>query len=293
MYLEVAMNRQGNIKRIIDKKGYLNTDYMFFHLNDRTGEEHAFHYHEFDKIVILLSGKVTYVIEGKEYHPEPWDILLVNHHNIHKPVIDSSSDYERIVIWVNHDFIASHSTAGNDLSLCFQLAESREMSLLKLPADKLGAFLECLSQLESSFHSEEFGSRIMSNAYFLQFLIMVNRQIIKDTSYQDSSLVRYDEKINEIIRYINGNLETDLSLDRLAHDFFISKSYLMHRFKEETGYTLHNYILQKRLIYSRELLKQGVPITEAALKCGFNEYTTYLRAFKKLFKCLPKDYAQL
>ena len=82
------------------RSGYLQQNFRLFHLKDKKEQQFDFHYHDFDKIVIFLSGKVTYIVEGKSYHLKPWDILLVPHHDIHKPVIDGSSVYERIVIWV-------------------------------------------------------------------------------------------------------------------------------------------------------------------------------------------------
>lgn len=49
------------------KRGYLNQNFLFFHLKDRKEEQYDYHYHEFNKMILLLSGKVTYMIEGKTY----------------------------------------------------------------------------------------------------------------------------------------------------------------------------------------------------------------------------------
>ena len=68
-----------------EKKGYLNEEFRLFHIKDQTGQEFSYHYHDFHKVVIFLSGKVTYHIEGKAYHLKPWDILLVSRHAIHNP----------------------------------------------------------------------------------------------------------------------------------------------------------------------------------------------------------------
>ena len=72
------------------RSGYLQQNFRLFHLKDKKEQQFDFHYHDFDKIVIFLSGNVTYIVEGKSYHLKPWDILLVPHHDIHKPVIDGS-----------------------------------------------------------------------------------------------------------------------------------------------------------------------------------------------------------
>ena len=56
------------------RSGYLQQNFRLFHLKDKKEQQFDFHYHDFDKIVIFLSGNVTYIVEGKSYHLKPWDI---------------------------------------------------------------------------------------------------------------------------------------------------------------------------------------------------------------------------
>ncbi|MDP4091711.1 MAG: AraC family ligand binding domain-containing protein, partial [Bacillota bacterium] len=72
------------------KKGYLNNDFRVFHLKDQKDMDFEFHYHDFYKIIIFISGKVTYLIEGKAYELMPFDILFINKNDIHKSVIAGS-----------------------------------------------------------------------------------------------------------------------------------------------------------------------------------------------------------
>ena len=62
----------------VGKRGYLNEGFRLFHLKDSRAPKLDYHYHEFDKLILLLGGKVTYVVEGVTYFLQPWDILLVN-----------------------------------------------------------------------------------------------------------------------------------------------------------------------------------------------------------------------
>ena len=64
----------------------------------------------------------------------------------------------------------------------------------------------------------------------------------------------------------------------------------MHKFKACTGYTLHNYINNKRLIKANELIRNGISMSEAAQQCGFNDYSSFVRAFKRQFGLSPKNY---
>ena len=54
-----------------NREGYLNENFRMFHLRDTAGQERDFHFHEFDKIVILISGSVNYMVEGTDYTLEP------------------------------------------------------------------------------------------------------------------------------------------------------------------------------------------------------------------------------
>lgn len=271
------------------KSGYLQQNFKLFHLKDQTEKTFDFHYHDFDKIIIFLSGKVTYVVEGKSYHLKPWDILLVRHHDIHKPIIDRDNVYERIVIWVKNEFIEQQHRKDCDLSTCFEESLEKSFNLIRVRPSLQSEIQTIISSLEDSLRSTEFGHDLLCDTYFLQLLVYINRVFLDSSFSQDESDLTYNKQITELIKYINTHLGEDLSNETLAKKLFLSKYYLMHRFKEETGYTLHSYIEQKRLLHASELIKEGVPVMKAAQECGFKEYSTFLRAFKRNFHISPKE----
>ena len=112
----------------------------------------------------------------------------------------------------------------------------------------------------------------------------------ESTAYTQKVAAYVNDKMEEVLKYIAGHLKEELSVDILARQFFISRYYLMHRFKEVTGYTLHQYISQKRLLWAAELIRQGVPVMKAAEQVGFSEYSTLLRAFQKTFHMSPREF---
>lgn len=273
------------------KRGYLNENFRFFHLKDRKRENYEYHYHEFNKIILLLSGKVTYMVEGKSYFLKPWDILLVNHHDIHRPLIDDAQSYERIVIWVDPKYIERLSQRGDDLSACFSLAGERRFNLIRLDSELQERMRELMTGLEKAVSGSEYGSSQLADALFLQLLVYLNRMQIGEPVRQGEDTLKYDPRIEALLKYINEHLKEELTIDELAAKCYVSRFYLMHRFKEETGYTIYNYIMQKRLLLAKELLGKGVGAAQAATECGFREYSAFLRAFKKNFKTTPTEYA--
>ena len=73
----------------------------------------------------MLGGKVTYVVEGVTYFLQPWDVLLVQHNMIHRPIIDPTLPYERIVVWLDRKWLGDRSDPGEALDTCFHTAQER------------------------------------------------------------------------------------------------------------------------------------------------------------------------
>ena len=266
-----------------EKKGYLNEEFRLFHIKDQTGQEFSYHYHDFHKVVIFLSGQVTYDIEGKAYHLKPWDILLVSRHAIHKSEIDASVPYERFILWIKNDI------PNKQLLQCFQKASDRSYNLVRLNSSLQEKLKDVLFELEASARSEAFGKDILTQALFQEFMVYLNRIFLEKQYIFDKKSYSYDSQIANILKYINHHLGEDLSVDALASRHYISKYHLMRKFKEETGYTLHNYVINKRLLQARTLISEGTPILKAAHESGFAEYSTFSRAYRKQFGKAPSE----
>ena len=266
-----------------EKTGYLEQDFRLFHIKDQTKREFSYHYHDFHKVIIFLSGKAAYHIEGKSYYLKPWDILLVNRHAIHKPEIDFSVPYERFVLWI------SDGIKSTELLRCFQKAIDRSYNLIRLDSDTQEKLKQLLYELEAALKDEKFGSELLGSALFTQFMVYVNRIFLEKQYIYDARSYSSDSQIEELLRYINHNLTEDLSIETLARKYYLSKYHMMRKFKEETGYTIHNYIISKRLLLARTKISEGIPILKAAQLSGFSDYTTFSRAYKKQFGTAPSQ----
>ena len=265
----------------LEKTGYLKEDFRLFHINDQTKKDFSYHYHDFHKIIVFISGKVTYHIEGKAYHLKPRDILLVSQGAIHKPEIDPSVPYERYIFWIRDDL------SCQELNTCFQKANDRSFNLVRADSALQERLKDLLPEIEQTLQNKHFGDTVLRNALFTQFMIYINRIFLRTSSSPDKKTYSSDTQVEQLLKYINRNLSENLSIDQLANRFFFSKYHMMRKFKEETGYTIHNYIVSKRLLHARSLISQGMPIMKAAQMSGFRDYTTFVRAYKKQFGTVP------
>ena len=275
----------------IGKRGYLDRDFRLVHLKDSLAPRIDYHYHEFDKLVFFLGGRVTYVVEGVTYFLRPWDILLIQHNLIHRPIIDASEPYERVVIWLGREWLERRSDPGEALDTCFDTTRERGFHLLRFDAERRLHYMQRIQQLEEALCSTEFGAGRMADTLCQQILIHVNRDLLRaNTAQSETDSYRVDPKMEEVLRYILDHLGEELTVESLSKRFFISRYYLMHRFKAVTGYTVHQYISQKRLLRAGELIRAGVPVMKAAEQAGFEEYSTFLRAFRGTFHMSPREF---
>ena len=73
----------------------------------------------------------------------------------------------------------------------------------------------------------------------------------------------------------------------------MSKYYFLHKFKENTGMTVHTFLINKRLIEACEALKRGASVTESFQVSGFSDYSSFLRNFRETYGVSPGKYRDL
>ena len=275
-----------------EKRGYLHSFHKFFHIRDQIHLEFDYHHHDFCKIVIMIKGKVDYIVEGKSYHLRPWDILFINHSQIHRPIIDTTEEYERIIIWIDPNELRKYNSENFDLLECFFETEKNQNCLLRLPLKQLETVKQQLLMISNEGKSGEFGRDIYTNVLIVQLLIILNRYLMNRDLVSIKHDIQYDQTIVAIMEHINHFIQFEISIDELAKKFFMSKYHLMRKFKQLTGYSIHQYILQKRLLLAKKLILNEVSMTEISSQSGFSDYTSFFRAFKKEFGVSPKNFVK-
>ena len=269
------------------REGYLNENYHYFHLRDTAGQERSFHFHDFDKIVLLLSGKVDYAVENRTYQLTPWSVLLVGHHAIHKAEIDVSVPYERVILYLDRKYF-ERILPDAGLMECFKTADKTGECLLLPDPRQKEALSSLLVSYETAMQDNSYGAGALRDTLIMQILIWINR-ISAVTGSGLSSEKGFDEKIRSTLSFINENLADDLSIDLLSERVFLSRYHFMRFFKEQTGSTVHSYIRQKRLLSAARLIREGMPAGQAAAECGFRDYSVFNRAFRESFGVRPAD----
>lgn len=268
-----------------EKKGYLTEKFRLFHLKDTQKIKVEYHYHEFYKVVFLLSGNGVYYIEGKGYQLKPGDIVLVNMHSAHRSDIEGGCEaYERIILYISQDFLEENESLSSELSGIFA---GKHGPILRGDKEMVRIFETYLAELEAELSGEKFGKEIMSKSILLRFLTEIERSFLYGRNQKPPLAVPENRQVREIMNYLNQHMTETICIDDLAKHFYLSRFHMMRKFKEETGQTIYNYLSEQRLFLAKNMIVNGHPATEACFMCGFQSYASFARAYGKLFGVTP------
>lgn len=267
-----------------EKRGYLLENFRLFHLQSPSGTKVDYHYHEFCKLLLLISGRGGYVVDGQRYLLQPGDVVLIGSRSAHRSELEEDSSYERIIIYISPEFLQHASTADCDL---LDLFSARYGHVLRLKENERKKVFAMAAALEKELSSDAYGREILSNTDLLRLLVEVGRQQRRKDAQNPHPVIPKNPRVLEWMRYIDKHLAEDLDMDSLAERFFISKYHMMRLFRAETGFTIHTYLMQRRLLAARQLIEKGMRATEACYRCGFRSYSSFTRAYNKHFGSTP------
>jgi AraC-like DNA-binding protein len=248
----------------------------------------TFHLHNSFEIYLFLDGDVNYWVDQSLYHLKRGTLLIFNNQELHRVVNTSLKDYERLLIHFRPQVIKPFNTDNTNLLSCFTNRENGQDNAIVLLNKQLDTFLSLAKKLSDALHSETYGSDVLTQNYLIEILIFINRLHQQNNDILEQHPL--SQRLQDILAFIELNLSEDLSLDKISNHFSIDKSYISRLFKSETGSTIYNFILLKRISLAKQLLSEGKNVSETCSLSGFNDYANFIRAFKKITGCSPSHY---
>lgn len=239
------------------------------------------HFHNCYEILFFEKGDAEYMVEGNIYNLTEEDILITNPREMHCPIFKSNREYQRSIIFLKPAFLSDFISERYNP---FAGLENRKIGTQNridekhVKKFKLNEKFNIIRKYAGSKLPED---ELMIKTLLLQFLISIN-SIIPSTQ-----LTLGNEKINEIIQYINQNLSSKLTLDILAREFYLNKYYISHLFTEKVGIAAGEYITNKRIMLAKEMLLEKALPSQVFQAVGFSDYSSFYRAFKKTLGIAP------
>lgn len=119
------------------------------------------------------------------------------------------------------------------------------------------------------------------------FLMLVSEINSKDSAIPSTR--NENHLISRCVSFIDKNIDKKLTVEGVSKALFVSPSTLSHQFKKEMGVSFHRYVLEKRLTYINKKINLGEAPTKLYKSCGYADYSSFYRAYKKLFGHPPSS----
>lgn len=265
--------------------------FEIFHYRDGRLDRVSVHHHDFYEVYLFLEGNVEFTVEGRCWRLAPGDLLLISPLELHQLRARAPREpYERMVLWLAPSCLAGLSTPETSLTRCFDRSWSGHTNLLRLGEEGGGQVRALLEELLREVEERRYGWDAAARGLLLRLLTQVNRLALDHPPAQEAE-DRGETQIRQVLDYIDGHYQEELSLDRLAGQFFISKYHLSHQFQRLVGASVYRYIIKKRLVIAKQLLSAGVPPTEVYRNCGFRDYSNFYRTFRAEYGMSPSQFA--
>lgn len=247
----------------------------------------AYHMHDVFECHLFLGGNADFYVEDRRYHLTRGNLIVLNSFQIHRYVVGGDMPYERVATHFQPELMRPLCTPETNLLACFSRDLHTEGNILRLSDRALDAYLTLTDRLHTALASQAYGSDVMAFTHLVQMLVLINHSFISST-YESKSAM--PELSYGVMQYINTHLTTPLTLEGIAGHFYLNKSYLSRRFKEETHCSIQNYIILKRIALAKSLLSEGRSVSDACILSGFNDYANFIRCFKKHTQLSPGRY---
>lgn len=243
-----------------------------------------FHAHDFLELYYFLDGSVTYYIEDQVYDLCPGDLLIIPAGKMHRPVIaNEHAAYERMVLWITPQYLQSIDSPAGDLQKNLQKVGEHGYCV-PFRGDET-VFVTALLKRLLYMQNNDTDPKFCAGAVELYLWTIFRSYGVIDTTHRNETQV-----IPQVIRYITAHFSEPLTLEDIAAEFFVSKSYLNRHFKAYTNSTVYAYIMALRLTHARRMLREGIPAVEAGRECGFSDYSTFYKAFKTQTGLSPQQF---
>ena len=262
----------------------LRQDFQLSHNRDPYFRTMEFHAHDFLELYYFLDGSVTYYIEDQVYDLCPGDLLIIPAGKMHRPVIaNEHAAYERMVLWITPQYLQNIDSPAGDLQKNLQKMGEHGYCV-PFRGDET-VFVTALLKKLLYMQKNDTDPKFCAGAVELYLWTIFRSYGVIDTTHRNETQV-----IPQVIRYITEHFSEPLTLEDIAAEFFVSKSYLNRHFKAYTNSTVYAYIMALRLTHARRMLREGIPAVEAGRECGFSDYSTFYKAFKTQTGLSPQQF---
>lgn len=267
----------------------LSRDFELYYYEDSSLAKVDSHTHDYYEFYFFIEGHAGMQIDDSVYPVQFGDVLLIPPHVRHHAVIhDLTVPYRRFVFWISNDFLEELRKLSDCYAYAADYVTAHHCYHFHLEQIAVNSLQSKMFRLLEEMQSSHFGKEQQIALYVRELILTISRllyELLEPKPYKnDLSL------FTMLVEYIEDHIKDELTLEKLASDFYVSKYHIAHIFKDNMGLSIHQYITKKRLLLCQEAIRSSQNISDVYHTYGFGDYSSFYRAFKKEFGISPKEY---
>ena len=243
-------------------------DIVVFHNKNQIPYIKTPHLHSSYEIYYNISGARGFMVGGKVYKCKGNDLILIPMAETHKAVVNKNVPYERCIINIPVYVADSVEKFCENDALLWLKGGTKKANLNENQHKKL-------MELTENYNKEGDMKKFSKFVEIMVFLKEIFSEQYREELLEDGNISYVDKALLEIEKNFK-----DIGASGVAEALFINEDYINRLFKDETGMTLKNYIITRRIAEAKKHLYFGKSVKEACVLSGFNNYSNFIRTFK-------------
>ncbi|MEY8355537.1 AraC family transcriptional regulator [Lachnospiraceae bacterium 54-53] len=248
----------------------------------------ACHYHPDLEFILVQDGEMDYFVNGQIVHIGTGNGIFINSKRMHYGFSNDRTDCSYIVAAVHPVLLGAGTLAGKAyLEETFGLDTDNFLLLTPQISWQRDALL-LLTQIYDEMHSDT------NNLLHLLSLAVTLCDCVGDHIQQISGHSSDEQSwmvLRKMTGYIHQHYDLKITIDEIAAAGTVCRSRCCELFNKYIGQTPNNYLIQYRILKSREMLREtSIPICEIAIACGFQTASYFSYVFRKETGLVPQDF---
>lgn len=284
-------------------------DIYFFHGSSQNWYMKDYHYHRNYEILLFTSDGATFLINDRSYKIREGDLFVIRSADYHKVIGGKNIPYNRYVImFYPEKFRQLQQIVGFPFLSIFDDRPEESSHKINLTGKNFASVVDIMDKIDDCYSLiEDPANRALIDIQIMHLLVRLHKlykffltgnqtenpqwTLISenDKGYKENFSSR--KRIESIKQYVQEHIHEHISLQEIADEFFMSSYHLSHYFKQETGFTLFEYIKTQKITAAKGLLKKGYSVTEIAMMLGYSSDSHFISVFKRETGTTPKQYA--
>lgn len=237
------------------------------------------------KLILVMDGKLTIETNDRFYSLKEKDFMVINPKQLYQ--IRGNANNCVLLLNISDTFIEQYFPDYRKIRFeCYSREEDQGRESM------IGTIRKLLAEVVITYLRKDETYRIEIQGYICQILLILIRRFKREGQIFQK-IDTDDQRLDQIIAYLEKNYDQMVSQESVAHLFYLSTSYLSRYFKQKLGIGFSQYLMNIRLRHSmKDLLYTSHSLSQIAMDNGFPNTKSFTDLFKKLYGETPRTYRE-